>query len=221
MKKRASNSRPPAARSEAPARRVPTQERSKKRVAAILDAAAHVFADEGYEPATMEAIAARAETSIGSIYQFFPNKPALFHALARHYHEKLRTFFDLLLTGPLLERPWPEILDSGIDAFLAFHVHEPGFRAVWVGLHLTDEVVTEGEAINRDFALRIAAILEVKLPAIPAQRRQTIATLMVEVLTAVIIAGARRPAEAGPLMDETKVLLRGYLAPYDAVRSTR
>ena len=221
MKKRASISRPPAERSEAPARRVPTQERSKKRVAAILDAAAHVFADEGYEPATMEAIAARAETSIGSIYQFFPNKPALFHALARHYHEKLRTFFDLLLTGPLLERPWPEILDSGIDAFLAFHAHEPGFRAVWVGLHLTDEVVTEGEAINRDFALRIAAILEVKLPAIPAARRQTVATLMVEVLTAVIIAGARRPASAGPLMDEAKVLLRAYLAPYDAVRSTR
>ncbi len=215
MKKRASHAEPDPA-----ARRVPTQERAKKRFAAILDAAAHVFADEGYEAATMEAIAARAETSIGSIYQFFPNKTALFHALARHYHDKLRAFFDLLLTGPLLERPWAEILDSGIDAFLAFHAHEPGFRAVWVGLHLTDEVVTEGEAINRDFALRIASIIEVKL-AVPAGRRQTIATLMVEILTAVIIAGARRPAEAGPLMAETKLLLRGYLAPYDTVRSRR
>ncbi|CAN5711381.1 TetR/AcrR family transcriptional regulator [soil metagenome] len=210
MKKRLPNPEPDAA-----ARRVPTQERAKKRFASILDAAAHVFADDGYEAATMEGIAARAGTSIGSIYQFFPNKTALFHALARHYHEKLRTFFDLLLTGPLLERPWAEILDSGIDAFLAFHAHEPGFRAVWVGLHLTDEVVTEGEAINRDFAKRIAAIIEVKLPAVPAEQRPVVATLMVEILTAVIIAGARRPDEAGPLMQETKALLRRYLAPYD------
>ena len=86
-------------------RRVPTQERAKQRVSRIIDAAAYVFAEEGFEAATMEGIAARAETSIGSIYQFFPNKLALFDALARHYHDKLRMFFDVLLGGPLLEQP--------------------------------------------------------------------------------------------------------------------
>jgi AcrR family transcriptional regulator len=200
---------------EAVERRVPTQERAKRRYAAILEAAAHVFAEAGYEAATMDDIAARAETSIGSIYQFFPNKTALFHALARHYHAKLRGFFDGLLSGPLLEGSWTDILDSGIDALLAFHVHEPGFRAVWVGLHLTDEVVTEGEAINRDLALRIAAILARKLPRLPEEERAVVATLMVETLTAVIIAGVRRPAEAEPLMAATKVMLRRYLAPYE------
>ena len=59
-------------------RRVPTQERARRRVARILDAAALVFAEQGFEAATMEDIAARAETSIGSIYQFFPNKLAIF-----------------------------------------------------------------------------------------------------------------------------------------------
>jgi len=198
------------------ARRVPTQERSKKRVERIIEAAAHVFAEEGYEAATMEGIAARAETSIGSIYQFFPNKLSLFNALARHYHDKLRAFFDLLLGGPLLERPWSEILDSGIDAFMTFHENEPGFRAVWVGLHLTDEVVTEGEAINRDFAKRIEAILTAKLPGVPARLRPVVATMMVEILTAVLIVCARRPTEAKALTTETKALLRRYLAPYEA-----
>src|SRR3954454_13961534 len=139
------------------ARRVPTQERSKKRVQKIVDAASLVFAEEGYEAATMEGIAARAETSIGSIYQFFPNKLSLFNALARHYHDKLRVFFDMLLARPLIEQPWADILDSGIDALMLFHAQEPGFRAVWVGLHLTEQVITEGEAINRDFAQRIEA----------------------------------------------------------------
>jgi AcrR family transcriptional regulator len=174
-----------------------------------------VFAEEGYEAATMEGIAARAETSIGSIYQFFPNKLSLFNALARHYHDKLRAFFDVLLGGPLLERPWAEIVDIGIDAFTLFHEQEPGFRAVWVGLHLTEEVVTEGEAINREFARRLEAVLELRLPGLPARQRPVVATMMVEILTAMLIVSARRPDEQKALMSETKALLRRYLAPYE------
>jgi AcrR family transcriptional regulator len=204
-----------------PERRIPTQERAKKRVERIIEAASHVFAGEGFEAATMEGIAARAETSIGSIYQFFPNKLSLFNALGRHYHDRLRAFFDLVLSGPLLERPWEEILDSGIDAFMAFHENEPGFRAVWVGLHLTNEVVTEGEAINRDFAKRIEGILGAKLPAVPPRLRPVVATMMVEILTAMLIVCARRPAEAKPLIIETKTLLRRYLAPYEAPEAPR
>jgi len=202
------------------ARRVPTQERAKKRVERIIDAAAHVFAEEGYEAATMEQIALRAETSIGSIYQFFPNKLSLFNALARHYHDKLRAFFDLLLGGPLLEQPWASILDAGIDAFALFHEQEPGFRAVWVGLHLTPEVITEGEAINREFAKRIEAVLAAKLAGLPAKMRPIVATMMVEILTAMLIVSARRPGEARALMTETKALLRRYLAPYEGQEPT-
>lgn len=207
--------RTPNASDDAVARRVPTQERSKKRVERIIDAAAHVFADEGFEAATMEGIAARAETSIGSIYQFFPNKLSLFNALTRHYHDKLRSFFDQLLTGPLLDRPWPEILDSGVDALRYFHENEPGFRAVWVSLQLTAEMVTEGEAINRDFAKRIETVLAAKLPRLAASMRPVVATMIVEILTAMLIVSARRPAEATSLMTETKALLRRYLAPYE------
>jgi AcrR family transcriptional regulator len=207
--------RPPIADDEAKGRRVPTQERAKKRVERIIDAASHVFAEEGYEAATMEGIATRAETSIGSIYQFFPNKLSLFDALARHYHDKLRGFFDLLLTAPLLERPWPEIVEMGIDALVLFHAQEPGFRAVWVSLNLTAEVVTEGEAINRDFARRIESVLAAKLPGLPAETRPVVATMMVEILTAMLIVSARRPDEAGPLMAQTKALLQRYLAPYE------
>ena len=173
MKKAATIAVPEPARTlaeEAP-RRVPTQERAKKRVERIIGAAAYVFAEEGYDAATMEGIAARAETSIGSIYQFFPNKLSLFEALARHYHERLQTFFDLLLGGPLLERPWVEILEDGIDALTTFHEQEPGFRAVWVGLQLTADVITEGEAINREFAKRIETVLAAKLPGLPARSR--------------------------------------------------
>ena len=186
-----------------------------------------MFAADGFEAATMESIAARAETSIGSIYQFFPNKVSLFNALARHYHERVRAFFDLLVGGPLLDQPWAAILESGIDAFALFHQNEPGFRAVWVGLQVTPEVIEEGEAINRDFAKRIEAIFAAKLPGLPPKMRPVVATMMVEILTAMMIVSARRPAEAKALITETKALLHRYLAPYEgerrrpAVRSSR
>src|SRR6266511_1332655 len=51
-------------------------------MAGILDAAAGVFADAGYERATTNAIAAAAGISPGSLYQFFPNKEAIAEALA-------------------------------------------------------------------------------------------------------------------------------------------
>src|SRR5688572_23230842 len=87
-------------------RRVPSQERSRQRVERILESAAHVFAAHGYDAATMEAIALHAETSIGSIYQFYPNKRAVFRGLLGRYHEALKSWFDALLESPLLDLPW-------------------------------------------------------------------------------------------------------------------
>ena len=65
-----------------PLRREPRQARARQRVNIILDAAAAEFAAVGYEAATTNAIARRAGTSIGSLYQFFPNKEAVLEALS-------------------------------------------------------------------------------------------------------------------------------------------
>jgi len=47
------------------------------RVAAIVEAAATVIAEQGYDGATMAEIAARSGTKIGSLYRFFPSKESL------------------------------------------------------------------------------------------------------------------------------------------------
>lgn len=65
--------------------RAPQQERSRRRVAALLDAAAAEFAERGFATATTTAIAARAGVPIGSLYQWFADKDALLYGLAdRH-----------------------------------------------------------------------------------------------------------------------------------------
>src|SRR5262245_59304930 len=97
-------------------RRVPSQDRSKKRALRILDAAASIFAETGYETATTEAIAKAAGTSIGSVYQFFPNKHAIFDAIARRHLERARALFDQLVGPRALDLPWEELLERAIDA---------------------------------------------------------------------------------------------------------
>ncbi len=77
--------------SQAPAktRRAPRQARARALVDAILTATAHILREAGPEGATTNHIAQRAGVSIGSLYQYFPNKTALFTALARQLVERL------------------------------------------------------------------------------------------------------------------------------------
>ena len=202
-------------------RRVPTQERARRRVARILDAAALVFAEQGFEAATMEDIAARAETSIGSIYQFFPNKLAIFDAIARGYRDRARAFFEAILESPLFDQPLGDIVDAAIEALWAFHDQEPAFRAVWVGLGLTPRVLSEGEALNRELAKRIETVLAKRLHGVAPKHRPVVATMVVELLTAMLIVSARRDqAQSKVIKEETKVVLNRYLADYE-IRSTR
>jgi len=63
-------------------RRMPSQERSRALCAAIEEAAAHVLVKHGYEGASTARIAERAGVSVGSVYQYFDDKEAVFDALA-------------------------------------------------------------------------------------------------------------------------------------------
>ncbi|NQW72030.1 MAG: TetR/AcrR family transcriptional regulator [Actinobacteria bacterium] len=66
-------------------RKVPRQERSRRTVDRILVAAAQVFHEAGYTSATTNDIALEAGISVGSLYQYFPNKDALLVALTRRH----------------------------------------------------------------------------------------------------------------------------------------
>jgi AcrR family transcriptional regulator len=64
-------------------RRKPKQERSRETRERILQAAAQVFAEHGYSAGTTNRIAEAADLSIGSLYQYFPNKDSILVELTR------------------------------------------------------------------------------------------------------------------------------------------
>ncbi len=74
-------------------RKQPQQARSRETVKAILGGATRVLSREGYDRASTNQIAEAAGVSIGSVYQFFPNKEAIFAALRKRFFEELTVVF--------------------------------------------------------------------------------------------------------------------------------
>lgn len=91
-------------------RKSPSQERSKRTVERILDAATRIFHEHGYSGATTNDIADEAEVSVGSLYQYFPNKDAVLVALTQRHIESTTTE----LTNLLIKLP----SDSELEAIL-------------------------------------------------------------------------------------------------------
>jgi len=196
-------------------RRVPSQDRSRKRALRILDAAAAIFAEAGYEAATTEAIAKAAGTSIGSVYQFFPNKHAIFDAIASRHLERARALFDELVGPRALELSWEDLLGRAIDAFASMDRADPDFRAVWTNWDVAGQFLVAGQAMNREFARRIETVLAAQAKGLGKARRPIVATMIVETITAMLFYAVRKDAVAGDaIIEETKVLLIRYLRPY-------
>ena len=78
-----------AARTSAEPRKRPRQRRSTETVARMLDAAARIYDERGYRATTTNNVAEEAGVSIGSLYQYFPNKDALLVALADRHLDAL------------------------------------------------------------------------------------------------------------------------------------
>jgi AcrR family transcriptional regulator len=133
-------------------RKQPKQSRSKVTVEAILEATTHILVEEGYDKANTNRIAERAGISIGSLYQYFPNKEALMTALmeqhAQEMAELVETKLDRLFDSPL-EIAIPEI----ITAVVAAHAINPRLHQVLSEeipcserspqMHKADERITE------------------------------------------------------------------------------
>lgn len=84
---------------KAPPRREPRQERSKHTVEAVLEAVRVVARREGPGAVTTNRIAEAAGVSIGTLYQYFPDKHAIFSALHQRHVEQVRALIERALAA--------------------------------------------------------------------------------------------------------------------------
>ena len=112
-------------------RKKPVQKRSQETVAAILEAAAQVFSRNGYAATTTDRIARRAGVSIGSLYQYFPNKDAILLGLVERHIEESQSFVtekreEIEGAGQV----GPEMIGSLVEAAIALHSLDPALHRV-------------------------------------------------------------------------------------------
>ena len=98
-------------------RKSPVQARSTASVSAILEATVQVLLDVGKERLTTTRVAQRAGVSVGTLYQYFPNKSALLQAVLRNHLESVAKALEAVCRE---ERAGPvtEILTRLVDTFL-------------------------------------------------------------------------------------------------------
>jgi AcrR family transcriptional regulator len=157
---------------ETAVRRRPKQARSQQRVNHLLDTAAAVFAETGYEAATTNQIAARAQVPIGSLYQFFPNKQAILDALVERYiadlGDKLDSLFSLEAASVL---PVTAIIGQIVDGLAAFDRAHAGFHAIFIGSSTTLQQSVAAHGMHTEIIHRADALLALRFPTLQPNRR--------------------------------------------------
>lgn len=192
--------------------RAPKQARSRRQVDNILDAAAALFATVGYDAATTNAIAEHAGTSIGSLYQFFPNKAAIYEALTLRYVGQFRAVLDRVVTLEVAHLPLPELIDRVVDAFWEVAQSQQGLTKMLLSAQLSPELVAQDNALVTESVARIDALLAARAPTLDPARRELVATIAVDVVhTLLQRATAAAPATGALIIAEGKALLRAYL----------
>ena len=107
-------------------RKRPKQARSTELVAAILEAAAQVLAKEGAPRFTTARVAERAGVSVGSVYQYFPNKAAILFRLQSDEWRGTSELLRVILEDA--QRPPLERLRAVVQAFVRSECDEAAMR---------------------------------------------------------------------------------------------
>ncbi len=115
-----------------PIRNEPVQARSTARLAALLDAAAHVVDEIGYERLTTAMVADRAGASIGTVYRYFPDRIAVLQSLAARNAERTsaRTVAEL---EDRRHSDWISAFSASYDVYIEAFRTEPGFASLRYG----------------------------------------------------------------------------------------
>jgi|SRR5579871_3466750 len=191
-----------------PAAKEPKRERGKQRVAALIDAAAELFAEKGYEATTMTEIAQRAGASIGSLYQFFPSKEALAEALFNRYGERAAESFarvEALAHG----RSPRELADLLIDYRLALGTDRDATIALSSSVA---GIVERRKPLGDALRGRIATILCAANGALSAEEAAAAAVIVSQIMKMIPALAATKDARSSPLIAEARKLMALYIA---------
>ncbi len=186
----------------------PKRERGRLRVEAIFDGAAEVFAEKGFDSATMTEIATRSHTAIGSLYRFFPTKESLGEFITARAVQHVEREFAAIVerAGDLSPAA---LADELFDAKLSLAKHRAAAVAFAEarGFHARtrQQVVTT----MRD---QIAKMLVTGIAGLSRARAKAVAVVVVHILEAAAAINEEQAADRDRALAEMRELCRMYIS---------
>jgi AcrR family transcriptional regulator len=180
----------------------------------ILDAAAEVFDEVGYEAATTNTIAARAGISPGSLYQFFANKQGIAEALADRYVALMGETHDAAFRAGLegvAELPLPEMVDRVVDPLIEFNLAHPAAKSLLTGADLSPALAASTQQLHQAFHDQLEVLVAARVPGLSRPARRRVATVSTQIFKALLpnVLGAS-PRDRAAIVRELKTALVGY-----------
>lgn len=160
-------------------RKHPRQRRSRATVEKILTAAAQVLAEEGLT-ATTDRIAIRAGVSIGSLYQYFPNKGALMLELARRHMAEAANLLDHALRPGRPSSVW---LPDAVAAVATLHQDGDLHRVLYDHAASTTALAETFEQVNQALRTRVEDLLVAERDLTEPSTTAQVLVALVESLT--------------------------------------
>ncbi|WP_442946885.1 IS1/IS1595 family N-terminal zinc-binding domain-containing protein [Nostoc sp. CMAA1605] len=195
-----------------PMRRQPQQKRSQERVEKILQAAAEVFVEVGYEAATTHMIAAKAKTAVGSLYQFFPDKLAIFHALEARHMEQVTKINAEMMQSADKQRPLSEFIERMVNTY-AEYFENPMYRIVYIQYFVAPGMFQLfDETFNQQLIQQLAAFFCGWNPELAVEKSEFLAETVHICYNALLLNALRQDKhERQARYAEIKALLVAYL----------
>jgi AcrR family transcriptional regulator len=200
-------------------RRRPRQSRGQARVELLLEAAASVIAEQGLQAATAEAIALRARTAKGSLYQFFPNRDAVLAALALRYSDEMRAIHERAFPIDPHGLPLDRLIDRIVKPLAEFHDTHPAFRRVFATVEGPGDDTRSAPSRLRtqlfeSFVDRLDVLFAARNPKLATRDRRRIALVAASLGQSLLARRGRAvAAEKKPLLDDLRRILLAYLQP--------
>jgi AcrR family transcriptional regulator len=195
-------------------RKEPKQARSAELVAAILEAAAQVLAKEGAQRFTTARVAEKAGVSVGSLYQYFPNKAAILFRLQSDEWRQTSDFMRVILED--VGKPPPERLRALVRAFIRSECEEAAMRVALNDAAPLYRDAPEAREARLSGTRSVHAFIREALPKAPETTRELASGLIMSTLSAVgkqfsetVRTSAEIEAYAEALADMLCAYLRG------------
>lgn len=168
-------------------RKQPRQRRAHETRARILDAARTVFEEHGYAHGTTNRIAATAGVSVGSLYQYFPNKDAILVELVDAHIEAGAAALLAALPGDQgWEVPLDEVVGPVVGAMVALHADGRGLhRVLFEEAPRPPEQLARLRGLERDLTAMLADRLA-RHPEVTAPEPAVAARLTIDVVESLV-----------------------------------